>query len=175
MGAHKSFIPRLLESILTENENRVPQNITLIPKVALGYVPFAFFLMFLFSVGSGGFGGYYIFIYSGLCLVILLPIYSVYLVFLTWQRYKKGTLTSYVFFIHLLSFIVPLLYLLQVITLNGSPAWLKTEVSNTRVCSWPYWTVQTLWREWWTLGGADEFPATNNHHYSTCSNGCWRQ
>ena len=112
-----------LESIPTEKENRaILDIITPIPKIALGYVPFAFFLSFLASLGSGGFGGYYIFIYSGMCLVILLPIYTVYLVSLTWQRYKNGTLTSYVVVIHLLSFIVPLFYLLQLITFNGSPA-----------------------------------------------------
>ena len=111
-----------LESIPTEKENGAPLDITPIPKIALWYVPFSFFLMFLASLGSGGFGGYYIFIYSGMCLVILLPIYTVYLVSLTWQRYKNGTLTSYVVGIHLLSFIVPLFYLLMFTTFNGSPA-----------------------------------------------------
>ena len=111
-----------LESIPTEKENRTPLDVTPIPRIALGYVPFSFFLMFLASLGSGGFGGYYIFIYSGMCLVILLPLYTVYLVSLTWQRYKNGTLTSYVVGIHLLSFIVPLFYLLMFTTFNGSPA-----------------------------------------------------
>ena len=112
-----------LESIPTGKENRaILDIITPIPKIALGYVPFAFFLSFLASLGSGGFGGYYIFIYSGMCLVILLPVYTVYLVSLTWQRYKDGTLTSYVVGIHLLSFIVPLFYLLMFTTFNGSPA-----------------------------------------------------
>ena len=121
-----------LQSIPTEKENRAPLDVTPIPRIALGYVPFAFFLMFLASLGSGGFGGYYIFIYSGMCLVILLPIYTVYLVSLTWQRYKNGTLTSYVVGIHLLSFIAPLFYLLLVFTFNGSPAWLKTESRSTQ-------------------------------------------
>ena len=129
-----------LESIPTEKENRAPIDIAPIPRIALGYVPFAFFLMFLASLGSGGFGGYYIFIYSGMCLVILLPIYTVYLVSLTWQRYKNGTLTSYVVGIHLLSFIVPLFYLLMFTTFNGSPAWLKTEIGQHKGFS-----IKPLW------------------------------
>ena len=78
--------------------------------------------MFLASFESDGFGGYYIFIYSGMWLWILLPIYSVYLVFHTRQRYKNGTLTSDVVVVHLLSFIIPFAYLLLIMTFNGSPA-----------------------------------------------------
>jgi len=111
-----------LESIPTGKEKRARPNITPMPKIALGYVPFAFALMFLASFGSDGFGGYYIFIYSGMWLWILLPIYSVYLVFHTWQRYKNGTLTFDVMVVHALSFIIPFAYLLLIMTFNGSPA-----------------------------------------------------
>lgn len=94
----------------------------LIPMIALGYVPFVFFWMIIISSGSDLFASYYLFIYSGMCLVILLPIYTVYLVFLTWQRYKNGTLTLFVSIIHILSFIIPLWYFLIFATFSGSPA-----------------------------------------------------
>ena len=94
----------------------------LIPKIALGYVPFVIFLLLLTSLGSDAFAGYYLFIYSGMCLVFLLPLYAVYLVRLTWQRYKDGTLTLYVFIFHILSFIVPLSWLFALGSLDGSPA-----------------------------------------------------
>ena len=94
----------------------------LIPLIALGYVPFVFFWMIIISSGSDLFASYYLFIYSGMCLVILLPIYTVYLVFLTWQRYKNGTLTLFVSIIHILSFVIPLWYFLIFATFSGSPA-----------------------------------------------------
>tara|TARA_B100000686_G_scaffold330031_1_gene391819 strand:+ start:3867 stop:4223 length:357 start_codon:yes stop_codon:yes gene_type:complete len=94
----------------------------LIPKIALGYVPFVIFLLLLTSLGSDAFAGYYLFIYSGMCLVFLLPLYAVYLVQLTWKRYKDGTLTLYVFIFHILSFIVPLSWLFVLGSLDGSPA-----------------------------------------------------
>jgi len=106
-----------------ENDGRgLLESALLLPMIALGYVPFVFFLLILISLGSDPFAGYYLFIYSGTCLLILLPFYSVYLVFLTWNRYKDGTLTLFVSIIHFLSFIVPFLFLLMFSTFNGSPA-----------------------------------------------------
>ena len=94
----------------------------LIPKIALGYVPFVWFFIFLTSLGSDTFAAYNIFISSGMFLVILLPLYAVYLVRLTWQRFKNGTLDLYVSIFHILSFIVPFAWLLLVATFSGSPA-----------------------------------------------------
>ena len=94
----------------------------LIPKIALGYVPFVWFLLFGASFGSDAFAGYYIFIYSGMCLVFLLPLYAFYLIWLTWHRFKDGTLTFSVSCIHVLSFIIPFGWLLLIATFNGSPA-----------------------------------------------------
>ena len=94
----------------------------LIPKMALGYVPFVWFLLFLTSLGSDIFAGYYIFIYSGMCLVFILPLYAIYLVWLTWQRFKDGTLTSSVSIFHILSFFVPFAWFLLFATFSGSPA-----------------------------------------------------
>ena len=94
----------------------------LIPKIALGYVPFVWFLLFLTSFGSDSFAGYYLFIYSGMCLLFLLPLYAVYLVRLTWLRFKDGTLTLSVSILLVLSFIVPFGWFLIFATFSGSPA-----------------------------------------------------
>ncbi len=104
------------------SESLITTNPLLIPKIALGYVPFVWFFLFLTSLGSDAFAGYNIFISSGMFLVILLPLYAVYLVRLTWQRFKNGTLDLYVSIFHILSFIVPLTWLLLVATFSGSPA-----------------------------------------------------
>ena len=54
----------------------------LIPSIALGYVPLVIFLL---SISTDGFG---LFLYSGACLVLLLPIYAVYLLQITRQKRK---------------------------------------------------------------------------------------
>ena len=94
----------------------------LIPKIALGYVPFVWFLLFLASFGSDAFTGFSILVFSGMCLVFLLPLYAVYLVRLTWLRFKDGTLTLSVSIFHILSFIVPFGWFLFFATFSGSPA-----------------------------------------------------
>ena len=94
----------------------------LIPKIALAYVPFVVFMLFLTSLGSDAFAGYSIFLSSGACLFVFLPLYAVYLVRLTWQRYKDGTLTLSVFIIHILSFMLPFTWFLLFATFSGSPA-----------------------------------------------------
>ena len=104
------------------SESLIKTNPLLIPKIALGYVPFVWFFIFLTSLGSDTFAAYNIFISSGMFLVILLPLYAVYLVRLTWQRFKTGTLDLYVSIFHILSFIVPFAWLLLVATFSGSPA-----------------------------------------------------
>ena len=123
---HKGGLPyeKTRYSVTPEKPRSEPATITdplLIPKIALGYVPFTWFLLFLTSSGSDAFAGYYLFIYSGLCLVFLLPLYAVYLVRLTWQRFKDGTLTLSVSIFHILSFIVPLTWFLLFATFSGSP------------------------------------------------------
>ena len=96
----------------------------LIPKIALGYVPFVWFLLFLTSLGSDAFAGYYLFIYSGICLVFLLPLYAVYLVRLTWQRFKDGSLNGVEAGVHIISFMVLLGFCVLAMTVAGmgSPA-----------------------------------------------------
>ena len=93
-----------------------------ITAVALGYVPLFIFLMTIASTGSSNFAGYYLFIYSGMGLMFLFPIYTIFLALLTWHLHKKGELTPTVSTVHILSFIVPLMYLLMFVTFSGSPA-----------------------------------------------------
>ena len=124
---HKGGLPYEKTRYFKTPEKTHPEPVTitdplLIPKIALGYVPFVWFLLFLTSLGSDAFAGYYLFIYSGICLVFLLPLYAVYLVRLTWQRFKDGTLTSSVSILHILSFIVPFGWFLMFVTFSGSPA-----------------------------------------------------
>ena len=90
--------------------------------VALGYVPLFIFLMTIASTGSSNFAGYYLFIYSGMGLMFLFPIYTIFLALLPWHLHKKGELTPTVSTVHILSFIVPLMYLLMFVTFSGSPA-----------------------------------------------------
>ena len=106
-----------------KDKRSLASNPLLIPIIALGYVPFVIFWLFMISFGSDPFAGYYFFIYSGMCLFILMPFYAIYLIFLTWRRYKNGTLTLFVSIIHILSLIVPLWYLIIFATFSGSPAW----------------------------------------------------
>ena len=124
---HRGGLPCEKTRYSGNSEKPGPEPVTitdplLIPKIALGYVPFVWFLLFLTSLGSDAFAGYYLFIYSGICLVFLLPLYAVYLVRLTWQRFKDGTLTSSVSILHILSIVVPLAWLLLFATFSGSPA-----------------------------------------------------
>ena len=124
---HQEGKPHEKTSYLGNSEKTRPEPVTitdpmLIPRIALGYVPFVCFILFLISLGSDAFAGYYFFIFSGMCLVILLPLYTVYLVGLTWQRFKDGSLTLSVSIFYILSFIVPFGWFLLFATFSGSPA-----------------------------------------------------
>ena len=124
---HKGGLPYEQTRYFKTSGNKRPEPVIttdplLIPKIALGYVPFVWFMLFLTSLGSDAFAGYYFFIYSGMCLVFLLPLYAVYLVRLTWQRFKDGTLTLPVSIFHILSFIVPFVWFLLFATFSSTPA-----------------------------------------------------
>ena len=79
----------------------------LIPSIALGYVPLVIFLL---SLSTDGFN---LFLYSGACLVLLLPIYAVYLLQITQHRRESGNLTTFVGIFYIISFLVPLFWLLM--------------------------------------------------------------
>lgn len=88
-----------------------------LPSLALGYVPFVFLLSFASPVDN-----YSLTMLSGVALLALLPIHTVILIWLTRQRIKNGTNTIGLTLFQLISFIVPLLFLIAVLSFNGSPA-----------------------------------------------------
>jgi len=96
-----------------------PPSVAFLPKVALGYVPCVFVLGLILSFGSNGYAGYYLFVYSGMLLFVLFPVYAVYLFFHTRTRFRDGTLTMYVALYHLISLVVPLGLLFMVLGFNG--------------------------------------------------------
>ena len=112
--------PEGTHSSLSLEGTEIPP-ISQVSKLALWYVPAVIGCMILANSG-GGFGGYYLFIYSGICLVILLPLYTIYLVRHIWQRFKQGTLDFRVTLLYILSFIIPLWFMIGFATFNGSPA-----------------------------------------------------
>ena len=95
-------------SVVDEKVSQSPmKGSLLIPSIALGYVPLVILLL---SLSTDGFG---LFLYSGACLVLLLPIYAVYLLQITRQRRENNTLTTFVVIFYIISFIVPLIWLLM--------------------------------------------------------------
>ena len=87
----------------------------LIPSIALGYVPFVIIVLMFYSQSSPDetLPGFYFLIFSGMCLVPLLPIYAFYLLRITRQRIEKNILTPIVVIFYIISFIVPLIWLLM--------------------------------------------------------------
>ena len=102
-------MPQSDETIMvSEKDSQSPmKGSLLIPSIALGYVPLVIFLL---SLSTDGFG---LFLYSGVFLVLLLPIYAVYLLQITRQRRENGTLTTFVGIFYIISFLVPLFWLLM--------------------------------------------------------------
>lgn len=96
---------------LDEKDSQSPiKGSLLIPSIALGYVPFVIILLIFYDDPLDGFGLY---LFSGACLVLLLPIYAVYLLQITRQRRENNTLTTFVVIFYIISFIVPLFWLLM--------------------------------------------------------------
>lgn len=85
----------------------------LIPSIALGYVPFVIIVLMIYSTSDETLPGFGFFIFSSMSLVPLLPIYSVYLLRITRQRIDNNTLTPIVVIFYIISFIVPLIWLLM--------------------------------------------------------------
>ena len=85
----------------------------LIPSIALGYVPFVIIVLMIYSTSDETLPGFYFLIFSGMCLVPLLPIYAFYLLRITRQRIEKNILTPIVVIFYIISFIVPLIWLLM--------------------------------------------------------------
>jgi len=86
-------------------------NSMLIPSIALGYVPFV--IIVLYSSPDETLPKFDFFIFSGMCLIPLLPIYSFYLFQLIRQGRENKTLTTPVVIFYILSFLVPFFWLLM--------------------------------------------------------------
>ncbi|MEE2640502.1 MAG: hypothetical protein VX768_07740 [Planctomycetota bacterium] len=88
----------------------------LIPSVAIGYVPFVFFLV------SNSNDSYGVFVYSGLFLVYAIPVYAILLTWNTVKRFRNGTNNFAVTMYQLFSLIILFGWLMYVLNFNGSPA-----------------------------------------------------
>ena len=91
-----------------------------LPLFAYGYVPLLFILGPLMD--DDGFDRYYLFVYSGLLLLFLIPVYLVALVWLTRRRLKQGNNTIVLTLFQILPLIPLVIWLFFVLTFNGSPA-----------------------------------------------------
>ncbi len=93
----------------------------LLPCWALAYFPIVFLAGALFSIGDS-FGGYYVFVFSGAALLLLIPAYAVIIGILTVKRIKNGTNTTKITLFQVFSLIVLIFWLVSVLTFGGSPA-----------------------------------------------------
>ena len=92
----------------------------ILPLAACSYVPVLFGLGPLLDKDS--FDRYYLFVYSGVLLLLLIPVYIVAVVWLTRRRLKQGNNTIGLTVFQVVSLIPPAIWLLLVLTFNGSPA-----------------------------------------------------
>ena len=93
----------------------------LMPCWALAYFPIVFLAGALLASGDP-FGTYYVFIFSGVALLVLTPAYAVIISILTAKRIKNGTNTTKITLFQLLPLIVYVYWLVTVISFGGSPA-----------------------------------------------------
>tara|TARA_B100001057_G_scaffold498727_1_gene606782 strand:- start:112 stop:480 length:369 start_codon:yes stop_codon:yes gene_type:complete len=121
---------RLRETTLTFNDvKKVESNAkpkkkdvnVLLPCWALAYFPIMFLAGALFSIGDP-FGKFYVFVFSGMALLVLTPAYAVITSLLTIKRIKNGTNTIKITLFQLCPLIVYIFWLVTVLTFGGSPA-----------------------------------------------------
>ena len=68
------------------------------------------------------FDRYYLFVYSGVLLLLLIPVYTITVVRLTKRRLKQGNNTIGLTLFQILPLIPLVIWLFLVLTFNGSPA-----------------------------------------------------
>ena len=93
----------------------------LLPCWALTYFPIVFLAGALFAIGDS-FGGYYVFVFSGAALLLLIPAYAVTISILTVKRIKNRTNTTKITLFQLFPLILWIFWLVFVLTFGGSPA-----------------------------------------------------
>ena len=92
----------------------------ILPLAACSYVPVLFVLGPLLDKDS--FDRYYLFVYSGVLLLLLIPVYTITVVRLTKRRLKQGNNTIGLTLFQILPLIPLVIWLFLVLTFNGSPA-----------------------------------------------------
>ena len=92
----------------------------LLPCLALAYFPIMFLAGALFSIGDP-FGKFYVFVFSGMALLVLAPTYAVITSILTAKRIQNGTNTIKITLFQLFPLIVYIWWLVTVLTFGGSP------------------------------------------------------
>ena len=93
----------------------------LLPWWALAYFPIMFLVGALFSIGDP-FGKFYVFVFSGMALLVLTPAYAVITILLTVKRIKNNTNTIKITLFQLCPLIIYIFWLVTVLTFGGSPA-----------------------------------------------------
>ncbi|MAF22211.1 MAG: hypothetical protein CMO59_09195 [Verrucomicrobiales bacterium] len=93
----------------------------LLPCWALAYFPIMFLVGALFSMGDP-FGKFYVFVFSGMALLVLTPAYALITILLTIKRIKNGTNTIKITLFQLVPLTVYIFWLFAVLTFGGSPA-----------------------------------------------------
>ncbi len=83
--------------------------------------PDCFLVGALFSIGDS-FGGYYVFVFSGAALLVLIPAYAVIISILTAKRIRNGTNTTKITLFQPLPLIIYAYWLVAVLSFGGSPA-----------------------------------------------------
>ena len=93
----------------------------LLPCWALAYFPLMILVGALFSIGDP-FGKFYVFVFSGMALLVLTPAYAVIISILTAKRIRNGTNTTKITLFRLLPLIIYVYWLVTVLSFGGSPA-----------------------------------------------------
>ena len=93
----------------------------LMPCWALAYFPIVFLAGALLASGDP-FGAYYVFVFSGVALLVLTPAYAVIISILTAKRIRNGTNTTKITLFQLLPLIIYVYWLVTVLSFGGSPA-----------------------------------------------------
>ena len=93
----------------------------LLPCWALAYFPIMFLMGTLGSMGDPS-AKFAIFLFSGVALLVLAPMYAVIISILTRKRIQDGTNTIKITLFQLFPLMVYIFWLVTVLTFSGSPA-----------------------------------------------------
>lgn len=112
--------PKLASSAGQDLAGKIDLKHRLLPLLGFGYVPLIIALAL--AAPKDNFAGYYVFVYSGLALFGLLPVYALAVLTSIIARSKHPTPSSGLTIVQIISLFPPALWLLFVVTFNGSPA-----------------------------------------------------